>query len=108
MKAKENHQGIFAPAQKNNGETAESPENSNNFPWLEKTRKIEHNHRVLQGAAQRGGQYYFVFAVLRARFSCSKWAFSTLRLGQGNPLKHRLIVKTKEKQNIKIKVCDFE
>ena len=29
-------------------------------------------HRVLQVVAQRGAQFHFMFAVLRALFSCSK------------------------------------
>ena len=30
------------------------------------------NHRVLQGAAQRGAQFYFIFAVLRTFFHAAK------------------------------------
>ena len=37
-------------------------------------------HRVLQGAAKRGAQLYFILAVLRALLSCGQWAFSTLNL----------------------------
>ena len=38
-------------------------------------------HRVLQGVAQRGAQFYFIFAVLRTLLSCSKMSlFYTLKL----------------------------
>ena len=38
-------------------------------------------HRVLQGAAQRGAQFYFIFAVLRSLFfRTANRAFSTLKL----------------------------
>ena len=32
----------------------------------------EPNHRVLQGAAHRGSQFWFIFAVLRALFCAAK------------------------------------
>ena len=49
-------------------------------------------HRVLQGAAQRGSQFYFVFAGLRTLFSCSKLSLLYLKIAphEGNALKHRL------------------
>ena len=34
---------------------------------------------VLQGAAQRGGQFYLIFAVLRTLFSCSKMSLFYLK-----------------------------
>ena len=37
-------------------------------------------HRVLQGAAQRGGQFYFIFVALQSLFHAAKWAFSALKL----------------------------
>ena len=52
------------------------------------------NHRVLQGAAQRGAQFHFIFVVLWAFFSCSKTSLFYLRnlhLPEGNPLKHPLL-----------------
>ena len=36
-------------------------------------------HRVLQGAAQRGAQFYFIFAVLRTLFSCSEKSLFSLK-----------------------------
>ena len=36
-------------------------------------------HRVLQGAAQRGAQFYLIFAVLRAFFLCSKMSLFYLK-----------------------------
>ena len=38
-------------------------------PWC---RENGQTHRVLQGAAQRGAQFYLIWAVLRTLFSCSK------------------------------------
>ena len=37
------------------------------------------SHRVLQGAAQRGAQFYFIFAVLRTLLSCSKMSLFYLK-----------------------------
>ena len=31
------------------------------------------SHRVLQGAAQRGAQFYLIFAVLRTLLHAAKW-----------------------------------
>ena len=36
-------------------------------------------HRVLQGAAQRGAQFYFIFSVLRTLFSCSEMSLFSLK-----------------------------
>ena len=36
-------------------------------------------HRVLQGAAQRGAQFHFIFAALRALFSCSEMSLFSLK-----------------------------
>ena len=40
------------------------------------------DHSVLQGAAPRGAQFYFVFAVLRTLSSCSKMSLFYLRLSR--------------------------
>ena len=36
---------------------------------------------MLQGAAQRGAQFYFIFAVLRTLFSCSEMSLLSLKSG---------------------------
>ena len=41
--------------------------------------RYDNSHRVLQGAAQRGAQFYFIFAVLRTLFSCSEMSFVALK-----------------------------
>ena len=39
----------------------------------------EISHRVLQGAAQRGAQFYLILTVLRALFSCSETSLFSLK-----------------------------
>ena len=55
------------------------------------------SHGVLQGAAHRGGgQYYFIFAVLRALFSYSTmslFCLETCTRREGNLVKRCLIKK---------------
>ena len=48
---------------------------------------------MLQGAAQRGARFHFIFAVLRALFSCSQMSLFHLKIlhsREGSPLKHHL------------------
>ena len=40
----------------------------------------ECDHRVLQGVAQKGVQFHFIFAVLQTLFSCSKISLFSLKL----------------------------
>ena len=40
----------------------------------------ENDHRVLQGAAQRGAQSDFIFVALRTFFSCSKMSLFYLKI----------------------------
>ena len=44
------------------------------------SQEFDFTHRVLQGAAQRGAQFYFIFAVLETLLHAAKWAFSTVKL----------------------------
>ena len=55
--------------------------------------KVGLSHRVLQGAAQKGAQFYFIIAVLRTLFSCSEMSLFSLKTctpPEGTPLKHSL------------------
>ena len=52
-------------------------------------------HRVLQGAAQRGPQFYIIFAVLRTLFFMQQnepFLLQNLHPRQENPLKHHLVI----------------
>ena len=55
------------------------PRFSKGFPQSEVWAKFPFCHRVLQGAAQRVAQFYFIFAVLRTPFSCNKMSHFYLK-----------------------------
>ena len=70
---------------------ANDPRNVKNTN-LVKQRPTSFPHLVLQGAAQRGAQFCFIFTVLRTLFSCSE--MSLFSLETCTALKHSLISRT--------------